>query len=74
MMFFLARALSENSELRQIYIVDPGADAIVQRLRRREGRAGSHFLGFLTVVPEEWQGVRLSLETGQWSVSSIGKA
>ena len=54
MMYFLARALSENAGLRAVYLVDPKADAIVARLRGPGSRMGSHFRDFLQPINSKW--------------------
>ena len=61
MMFFLARALSENAGLRAVYLVDPNADSIAARLRESGGRIGSHFRGLLHPIRSGWTEVALPL-------------
>lgn len=55
MMYFLARALSENASLRRILIIDPYAEQIVQRLRGAESKSGSHFRDLISPVPIRWE-------------------
>lgn len=55
MMYFLARALSDNSSLRRILIIDPQAEAIGQRLRRAESKSGTHFRDLMRLVSHRWQ-------------------
>lgn len=63
MMYFLARALMENSNLRRIYIVDTSAKEIVTRLSLPEGKFGSHFRALLEPihVPQSWTDARLPI-------------
>jgi hypothetical protein len=55
MMYFLARALSENSSLRRILIIDPHAAEITQRLRSTSSKSGSHFRDLIQVVADKWE-------------------
>jgi len=61
MMFFLARAFSDNAGLRAVYLVDPKAEAIVSRLRAPGSKIGSHFRDLLRPIESEWIGVSLPL-------------
>jgi len=54
MMFFLARALAENAALRAVYVVDPRAPAIAERLRGQGSRMGSHFRDLLSPIASDW--------------------
>lgn len=54
MSYFLASALAENSGLRSIWIVDPMANAIVDRLRSVGSKYGSHFQGLLHPMNACW--------------------
>lgn len=62
MMYFLARAFSENAGLRTIYIIDPQADKLVGRLRSAGSKMGSHFRNLLKSVPLDWTQARLPFE------------
>jgi len=62
MMYFLARALSDNPLLRAVYIVDPKADAIVSRLRGTGTKMGSHFRDLLRPINSGWTDVSLPLD------------
>ncbi len=55
MMYFLARALSENASLRRIWIIDPNADSLVARLRSPQSKTGSHFRDLIRPVAAKWQ-------------------
>lgn len=61
MMFFLARALSENAGLRAVYLVDPKANQITARLRAPASRIGSHFRDLLTPINSGWTDVTLPI-------------
>jgi hypothetical protein len=61
MMYFLARSLAENAGLRRVYIVDPAATRIVDRLRDRGGKVGSHLRSLLEPIPQSWQTTSLPL-------------
>jgi hypothetical protein len=61
MMFFLARALSENAGLRKVYLVDPRADEIAARLRSPISKIGSHFRNLLHPIAHKWTDVALPL-------------
>jgi hypothetical protein len=61
MMFFLARALSENAGLRKVYLVDPRADDIAARLRSPISKIGSHFRNLLHPIARGWTDVALPL-------------
>jgi hypothetical protein len=54
MMYFLARALMDNPYIRDIYIVDLRAEAIVSRLNGVSSKAGSHFRKLLKPIQKEW--------------------
>ena len=54
MMYFLAKAFSENAGLRAIYIIDPKADELVSRLRSNASKMGSHFRNLLNSIPLDW--------------------
>jgi hypothetical protein len=60
MMYFLARALSDNAGLRAIFIVDPKADAIAARLRSPGSKIGSHFRELIRPINANWQVVNLA--------------
>ena len=62
MMFFLARALSENPGLRAVYIVDKKAGAITARLRSVGSKIGSHFRELIHPVEGNWTAVK-----GNWT-------
>lgn len=55
MMYFLARALSENAGLRRVWVIAPDANEIVQRLRDGRSKMGSHFKSLIRPVPSAWQ-------------------
>lgn len=55
MMYFLARALAENAGLRAVYIVDPNADAIKDRLRSAGSKMGSHFRELIRTIKSPWE-------------------
>lgn len=55
MMYFLARALSENATLRRIWIIDPNASAIVARLQNPLSKTGSHFRDLVRPVQTKWE-------------------
>ncbi|MCJ7635526.1 SIR2 family protein [Candidatus Bathyarchaeota archaeon] len=61
MMFFLARALSENTGLRKVYLVDPRAETIAARLRDPSSKIGSHFRSLLQPIARGWTEVALPL-------------
>jgi len=61
MMFFLARALSENAGLRAVFLVDPKANEIAARLRAQGSRIGSHFRDLLRPINAPWTEVKLPL-------------
>lgn len=63
MMYFLARSLVGNPHLRGIHVVDPIAESIVQRLRARESRFGSHFRSLLHPHTAKWSERRLHEKT-----------
>jgi len=63
MMYFLARSLVGNPHLRGIHIVDPNAANIVQRLRNRNSRFGSHFRSLLNAHVGKWIVKRLHEKT-----------
>lgn len=65
MMYFLARALSENDVLRKVYIVDINADAIVARLRSPGSKVGSHFRDLFQQINFDWTSVRPGI-TKNW--------
>jgi hypothetical protein len=60
MMYFLAKAFSENAGLRKIYIIDPSAEKLVERLRSASSKIGSHFRNLLKPIPMDWTEARLS--------------
>lgn len=59
--YFLARAFSENSGLRAIYIVNPHADKLVNRLRSSESKMGSHFRSLLNPITANWTDAKLPI-------------
>ncbi len=59
MMYFLARALSENAGLRAVYIVDTNANAITDRLRSVGSKIGSHFRDLIRPIHANWTLVTL---------------
>jgi SIR2-like domain len=61
MMFFLARALSENAGLRAVYIVDKNANAITARLRSAGSKIGSHFRDLIRPINSDWTEANLPL-------------
>lgn len=61
MMYFLARALMDNTNLQVIYVVDPQAVEIVKRLKTVGSKWGSHFRGLLKPVEGDWREVSLPL-------------
>jgi hypothetical protein len=61
MMFFLAKALSENAGLRALYLVDPKANEITARLRRADTRIGSHFRDLLHPIQSRWEEAKLEV-------------
>ena len=61
MLYFLARALSENAGIRAIYIVDPQADRLTDRLRSSGTKIGSHFRSLLNPITSNWTDARLPL-------------
>ena len=63
MMYFLARALMDNTVVRAVYIVDPMADAIVARLRGAGSKMGSHFRNLLRPINCGWTEATLPLES-----------
>lgn len=58
MMYFLARALSENAGIRAVCIVDPKANEITHRLRNPGSKIGSHFRELITPVNSDWTRAR----------------
>lgn len=62
MAYFLARALSENTSLRKILVVDPRADDIVGRLIGPGSKLGSHFKHLLRPLRAPWQEVTGALQ------------
>jgi len=62
MMYFLARAFSENAGLRTIYIIDPQAEKLVGRLQSPGSKMGSHFRNLLKSVPLDWTKAHLPFE------------
>lgn len=61
MRYFLATALSENANLRDIYIVDPRASAIAERLRNGQIKIGDHFNQFMQTINTEWVNASLDI-------------
>ena len=55
MMYFLARALAENAGLRAVYIIDPRADAIRDRLQSAGSKMGSHFRELIRSINSKWE-------------------
>lgn len=62
MMYFLARALSENPALRRIWIIDPSAKAIVARLQNPLSKTGSHFRDLIKPVESKWESLNQSIQ------------
>ena len=58
MMYFLARAFSENAGLRAVCIIDPKANEIRHRLRNPGSKIGSHFRELITPVNSDWTSAR----------------
>ncbi len=58
MIYFLARALMDNPHLRDVYIIDPNADSIIQKLQGPNSKMGSHFKKLLRPVPKGWTMVK----------------
>ena len=54
MMYFLARALADNPNLRAVYLLDTNADAIASRLKGEGTRMGSHFRALLRPLNGNW--------------------
>jgi hypothetical protein len=61
MMYFLARALSENATLRVVYVVDLHAMELVARLRAGGSKMGSHFRDLLHPIEGDWTKSKLPL-------------
>lgn len=64
MMYFFARAFSENVDLASITILDPQAREIAVRLRDTRSKAGSHFRDLLNPISDVWQEREDPLEIG----------
>lgn len=60
MMYFLARALAENASLRSVYVVDIRANALVDRLKDKGSKMGSHFRDLLRPVEGDWSKLKSS--------------
>lgn len=60
MMYFLARAFSENAGLRRVYLIDPRAAEISARLKSNGSKMGSHFRELLVPIAKGWTDVELS--------------
>lgn len=62
MSYFFARSLSDTSNIRDIYIVDPLADEIKEKIVNNKVaiKYGSHFKSYLRSVPNVWQDIKLA--------------
>lgn len=54
MRYFLATSLTDNPNIRNIYVVDLHASEIVERLKNSDSRFGSHFSQFLVPIDGDW--------------------
>ena len=61
MSYFLARSFMDNPGLRAVYVVDPRANDIVDRLQSSTSKMGSHFRNFLRPLEGDWREVTLPL-------------
>jgi hypothetical protein len=59
MMYFLGSALSKNADLNGIYIVDPNASDIEERLCAEGSGCGHYFKTLLHSVPVRWEDTNL---------------
>ncbi len=55
MMYFLARSLTDNPGLRKILIIDPIANAILDKLNSPQSKFGTHFRSLIQPENHIWQ-------------------
>jgi hypothetical protein len=67
MSYFLARSLTGNTRLSKIFIVDPNAKAIAERLGASNARYGNHFTDLLTPISKPWSEAGLLNVPFTWS-------